>query len=98
MRQPVHRRQNPTPASTEGPFYPDQLPIRRDNDLVTIVDGGQPASGKILYLAGLSQNKADFLFNRLQGHRAHEGASVRQIPAPELDPNVLKGSFDIVLG
>jgi protocatechuate 3,4-dioxygenase beta subunit len=51
-----------------------------------------------LYLAGLSQNKADLLFNRLQGHRAHEGASVRQIPALELDPNALKGSFDIVLG
>jgi protocatechuate 3,4-dioxygenase beta subunit len=51
-----------------------------------------------LYLADPSQNKADFLFNRLQGHRAREGASVRQIPAPELDPNALKGSFDIVLG
>ena len=52
MRQPVHRRQNPTPASIENPFYPDQLPLRTDNDLVTIVDGGQPASGELLYLAG----------------------------------------------
>jgi hypothetical protein len=42
----------PTPASTEGPFYPDQLPLRTDNDLVTIVDGGQPASGEIFHLAG----------------------------------------------
>ena len=42
----------PTPASTEGPFYPDQLPLRTDNDLVTIADGGKLASGEIFHLAG----------------------------------------------
>ena len=41
-----------TPAQTEGPFYPDRLPLDQDNDLV-IVDGSKtPAAGEITDLSG----------------------------------------------
>jgi protocatechuate 3,4-dioxygenase beta subunit len=41
-----------TPAQTEGPFYPDKLPLDQDNDLV-IVSGRQGrAAGEITDLTG----------------------------------------------
>ena len=41
-----------TPAQTEGPFYPDKLPLDTDNDLIIINDGLTPAVGEITYLSG----------------------------------------------
>lgn len=41
-----------TPAQTEGPFYPDRLPLDTDNDLLVINDGLTPAVGEITYLSG----------------------------------------------
>lgn len=41
-----------TPAQTEGPFYPDKLPLDTDNDLVIINDGLTPAVGEVTYLSG----------------------------------------------
>lgn len=42
----------PTPAQTEGPFYPDRLPLDQDNDL-TVVDGRRaPAAGETTDLTG----------------------------------------------
>jgi protocatechuate 3,4-dioxygenase beta subunit len=45
-----------TPAQTEGPFYPDRLPLDQDNDLVLVKRGGQgapvPAAGEITDLTG----------------------------------------------
>ena len=42
----------PTPAQTEGPFYPDRLPLDQDNNL-TVVDGRRaPAAGEITDLTG----------------------------------------------
>ena len=41
-----------TPAMTEGPFYPDRLPIDTDNDLLVINDSITPAVGEITYLTG----------------------------------------------
>src|SRR2546423_7910557 len=41
-----------TPAQTEGPFYPDKLPLDTDNDLIVINDGLTPAVGTITYLSG----------------------------------------------
>ncbi|MEO6338034.1 MAG: protocatechuate 3,4-dioxygenase [Verrucomicrobiota bacterium] len=41
-----------TPSQTEGPFYPDKLPLDTDNDLVTINDALTPAVGEITYLSG----------------------------------------------
>lgn len=41
-----------TPQQTEGPFYPDKLPLDTDNDLIVINDGLTPAVGEITYLSG----------------------------------------------
>lgn len=42
----------PTPAQTEGPFYPDKLPLDTDNDLLIINDALTPAVGEITWLSG----------------------------------------------
>ncbi len=41
-----------TPRQTEGPFYPDKLPLDTDNDLVTINDTTTPAIGEVTWLSG----------------------------------------------
>ena len=41
-----------TPALTEGPFYPDRLPLDTDNDLIKIGDSLTPAVGEITNLTG----------------------------------------------
>jgi protocatechuate 3,4-dioxygenase beta subunit len=47
-----------TPATTEGPFYPDRLPLDTDNDLVIVGNSTTPAVGEITNLTGrvLTQN------------------------------------------
>lgn len=42
----------PTPAQTEGPFYPDRLPLDQDNDLTMVSGHCTPAAGKITDLTG----------------------------------------------
>lgn len=42
----------PAPALTEGPFYPDKLPLDQDNDLILIKDSTTPAVGVITHLTG----------------------------------------------
>ncbi len=41
-----------TPGLTEGPFYPDRLPLDRDNDLIILSDRTTPAIGQITHLTG----------------------------------------------
>lgn len=41
-----------TPPQTEGPFYPDKLPLDTDNDLLIINDTITPAVGDITHLTG----------------------------------------------
>ncbi|VTR97746.1 dioxygenase family protein [Tuwongella immobilis] len=41
-----------TPAQTEGPFYPDKLPLDTDNDLIIVNDKLTPAVGTITHLSG----------------------------------------------
>lgn len=41
-----------TPRQTEGPFYPDKLPLDTDNDLLIVNDGITPAVGEITHLTG----------------------------------------------
>jgi len=41
-----------TPAQTEGPFYPDKLPLDTDNDLLILNDAITPAVGTITHLTG----------------------------------------------
>lgn len=42
----------PTPRLTEGPFYPDKLPLDTDNDLLVLNDSITPAVGEITHLSG----------------------------------------------
>jgi protocatechuate 3,4-dioxygenase beta subunit len=41
-----------TPSQTEGPFYPDHLPLDTDNDLLLINDSSKLAVGEITHLGG----------------------------------------------
>jgi protocatechuate 3,4-dioxygenase, beta subunit len=41
-----------TPAQTEGPYYPDQLPLDQDNDLLLINDSINPGVGEVAWLSG----------------------------------------------
>lgn len=41
-----------TPAQTEGPFYPNKLPLDTDNDLLVVNDGITPAVGEVTHLTG----------------------------------------------
>jgi protocatechuate 3,4-dioxygenase, beta subunit len=41
-----------TPAQTEGPFYPNRLPLDTDNDLIVINNAITPAVGTITHLGG----------------------------------------------
>jgi protocatechuate 3,4-dioxygenase beta subunit len=42
----------PTPRQTEGPFYPNKLPLDTDNDLLIINDSITPAVGTVTHLSG----------------------------------------------
>jgi protocatechuate 3,4-dioxygenase beta subunit len=41
-----------TPRQTEGPFYPDHLPLDTDNDLIVVNDAVTPAVGEVTHLSG----------------------------------------------
>jgi protocatechuate 3,4-dioxygenase beta subunit len=41
-----------TPRQTEGPFYPDKLPLDTDNDLLIVNDSITPAVGNVTHLSG----------------------------------------------
>ncbi len=41
-----------TPKQTEGPFYPDRLPLDTDNDLLAINENLTPAVGEVTYVSG----------------------------------------------
>ena len=46
-----------TPKQTEGPFYPDHLPLDTDNDLIIVNDSLTPAIGEITHLSGRILNE-----------------------------------------
>jgi protocatechuate 3,4-dioxygenase, beta subunit len=53
-----------TPRQTEGPFYPDHLPLDTDNDLIIVNDNITPAIGEITHLSGkLVDSKGDPIRN-----------------------------------
>lgn len=41
-----------TARTTEGPFYPDALPLDTDNDLILVNDALTPSTGRIAYFSG----------------------------------------------
>jgi protocatechuate 3,4-dioxygenase, beta subunit len=49
-----------TAVTTDGPYYPDRLPLDTDNDLLILNDGLTPAVGEITHLTGrlLAENGA----------------------------------------
>jgi len=51
-RDALAQRLMETAETTEGPFYPDQLPLDTDNDLLILNDGLTPAVGEITHLTG----------------------------------------------
>src|SRR5215472_10733480 len=42
----------PTARLTEGPYYPDKMPLDTDNDLLIVNDAITPAVGEITHLSG----------------------------------------------
>jgi protocatechuate 3,4-dioxygenase beta subunit len=55
-----------TPAQTEGPFYPNKLPLDTDNDLIIVNDGITPAVGEVTHLSGrILDAKGDPIRNAL---------------------------------
>jgi len=48
----------PTPAQTEGPFYPVVFPLDADNDLVQVQGMGTRANGIVTYLSGRVRDTA----------------------------------------
>lgn len=47
-----------TPSATEGPFYPDKLPLDTDNDLLIINDSATPGLGEVSWLSGRVLDKS----------------------------------------
>ena len=55
-----------TPPQTEGPFYPDKLPLDTDNDLLIVNDGIAPGVGEVTHLSGrILDAKGDPIRNAL---------------------------------
>lgn len=55
-----------TPSQTEGPFYPDKLPLDTDNDLIIINDTITPAVGEVTHLSGrILDSRGDPIRNAL---------------------------------
>src|SRR5437660_8355207 len=76
-----------TTAQTEGPFYPDKLPLDTDNDLIIVNDSITPAVGTITHLSGrILDAKGDPVRNALveiwqvdgKGVYLHTGDSTRK--------------------
>ena len=44
-----------TPRQTEGPFYPDHLPLDTDNDLIIVKNDLTPAVGIINHLRAMKR-------------------------------------------
>ena len=47
-----------TPSQTAGPFYPENLPLDTDNDLLIINDAVSPAVGDVTHLTGRVLHKS----------------------------------------
>src|SRR5437016_7413284 len=55
-----------TPRLTEGPFYPDKLPLDTDNDLLIVNDSITPAVGEVTWLSGrVLDSRGDAVRNAL---------------------------------
>ncbi len=75
-----------TPSQTEGPFYPNRLPLDTDNDLLVVNDAITPAVGEITHLSGrILDSRGEPIRNALveiwqvdnHGAYLHEGSDNR---------------------
>ncbi|MYK90319.1 MAG: hypothetical protein F4018_19340, partial [Acidobacteria bacterium] len=48
----------PSSRSLEGPFYPDEMPLDTDNDLLIVNDSITPAVGEVTHLHGTVTTRA----------------------------------------
>jgi protocatechuate 3,4-dioxygenase beta subunit len=73
-----------TPRQTEGPFYPDKLPLDTDNDLLIVNDSLTAAAGEVTWLSGrILDSKGDPIRNAVveiwqcdaKGVYLHRGSS-----------------------
>src|SRR5207248_907293 len=101
----------PTPRQTAGPFYPLSLPADSDNDLVRVAGHNGAAKGTVSYVTGhildpdgrplpgalveIWQCDPNGRYHYVRDDRARLIVPLR--PAPELEPNAIAGTFDIVL-
>ncbi len=81
----------PTPVQTRGPFYPDDLPLDRDNDLIRVDGREDVAEGVHTHLVGrvvdpggapIDDARVEIWQCDARGHYHHTRA-----PAGERDPN-----------
>lgn len=47
-----------TPSQTEGPYYPDKMPLDTDNDLLILNDQITPAVGEVTHLQGVVMDRS----------------------------------------
>lgn len=52
MAEELSKGRIATPEMTEGPYYPDKMPLDTDNDLLIINDSITPAVGEISWVSG----------------------------------------------
>lgn len=91
-----------TPRQTAGPFYPVELPLDRDNDLVTVAGGSGLAKGEVSNVLGrvlddagrpLGHARVEIWQCDVNGRYRHPGDR-RDVP---LDPN-FQGYGQVVTG
>ena len=84
-----------TPRLTEGPFYPDKLPLDKDNDLIIIGDSTTPAVGQITHLTGRILDRDGKPGERKAcGHRNLASRCPRHLPQyPRQRPPPLRQEF-----
>ena len=74
-----------TPSQTEGPFYPDHLPLDTDNDLLVLNDSLTPAVGEVTYLSGQIDYVQEVVVKgptKITGKHTYQVCDDRQCLAP----------------
>ena len=66
-----------TPTQTPGPFYPDRIPLDKDNDLLILNDGLTPAVGTVTHVSG---RVLDRMGSPLRGAWSNSGRQTTTAP------------------
>ncbi len=93
-----------TPSQTEGPFYPDKLPLDTDNDLLLVNDAITPAVGEVTHLSGRILDAKGDPRNDRDGVYRGIPASARglvcaeYVPVPGSRIGELAAKYDVIVG